>query len=231
MSQIKTLLQKHQEERAQLERDFQTKRGKLDFLIETLEAALSEATPARRGRRKTGQSVADLAEKVLDSRPEGMFIPALLGELKRLGYETQSKNEPNTVNALLHREKDRFVRIEDRWILKKYQATVQTQEHKQISADESASIDAAELPAFLISILADGKGRSTEQLAKEAAARGWQFGKKSPNRVVHFGLINAAKRKLVERRNGIWYKLPRHLAAVERTAVARMEPALLSKAR
>jgi len=229
MSQIKTLLQKHKEERAQLERDFHAKREKLDFLIETLEGALSEATPKRRGRRKTGQSAADLAEKVLDSRPEGMFIPSLLAELKKLGYETQSENATNTLNAALHREKDRFVRIEDRWILKKNQAIGETQEPEQIS--KSASIDAAELPSFLISILADGKGRTTEQLAREAAARGWQFGKKSPNRVVHFGLINAAKRKLVERRFGIWYKLPRHLAAVERVAVDRMEPALLSKAR
>lgn len=219
MNQLKQLWRQHRDELGQMEREYQVQRDKLLFAIERLEKAMSEATPKRRGRGKNGQSIADLAEKVLDPRPEGLYLPGLLAELKKLGYETESKNAANTVNSILNREKDRFVRVEDRWILKKHQAMAQATEETagkiaRIAAEADqkkpsvAFLDLSKLPLFLMKILADVKEQSTEELAKAAVARGWKFGQKNPNRVVHFGLLNAVKRGYVEFRNGVWRNSP-----------------------
>jgi hypothetical protein len=213
MNAFKHLWQQCKDELAQIDREYQLQRDKLLFAIEKLEKAISEATPRRRGRGRSGHSIADLAEKVLDSRPEGMFVPALLAEVKKLGYMTESKNAANTLNTALNREKDRFLRVGDRWILKKHLPSGQVVEQiVRKTAVELEVSDVAPLPAFLMKILADGKERTTEELAREAVALGWNFEDKNPNRVVHFGLLNAVKRKLVEFHDGIW----RNCAQAER---------------
>jgi hypothetical protein len=103
---------------------YKADRDKLDYLIQTLERDLAEpeeSEPRRRSRQR-GASVADLAESILARFPEGLMIPALLLELKKLGYESQADNPANTVNSILHRA-DQFARMPDgRWILKKFVA-------------------------------------------------------------------------------------------------------------
>lgn len=111
MNKIERLLQK-----------YKTDRDKLDYLIQTLERDLAEpedSEPRRRGRRR-GASVADLAENILAKFPEGLMIPSLLLELKKLGYESQAENPANTVNSILHRA-DEFARLPDgRWTLQRF---------------------------------------------------------------------------------------------------------------
>jgi hypothetical protein len=113
MNKIERLLQKYKADR-----------DKLDYLIQTLERDLAEpeeSEPRRRGRQR-GASVADLAESVLARFPEGLMIPTLILELKKLGYESQADNPANTVNSILHRA-EQFARMSDgRWILKKFVA-------------------------------------------------------------------------------------------------------------
>jgi hypothetical protein len=64
----------------------------------------------------------------------------------------------------------------------------------------------SDFAAFLIEILADGQGRDEKELAQEAERRGWNFADKNPVSSVHGGLLNAAKRKFVETRDGRWFK-------------------------
>jgi hypothetical protein len=115
MNKIERLLQKYKADR-----------DKLDYMIQTLERDLAEpeeSEPRRRGRQR-GASVADLAENVLSKFPEGLMIPTLILELKKLGYESQAENPANTVNSILHRA-EQFTRMPDgRWILEKF-ATLQ----------------------------------------------------------------------------------------------------------
>jgi hypothetical protein len=206
---IKQLLQKKRDSLSELDRNYQHEREKLLFVINELEQAVSE-TPTR-GRRKSGESVPDLAEKILDSRPEGLSTPSLLTELKKLGYETESKNPINSVNSLLHRKALPFVRMPDgRWLLEKYQRSRPTEKFSFVVTHVDEDHIASNFTKFLLSILKEHDGLTNSQLATEAAKKGWAFKAKRPATSVHFGLLNAAKRKLVTTRDGRWYQIPHH---------------------
>jgi len=219
---IKQLLQKTKDDLAELDRHYKQEREKLVFVIERLEGATAE-TP-KRGRRKNGESVPNLAEKALESRPEGLSTQALLAELKKLGYETESKNPINSVNSLLHRKGPPLVRsVDGRWKLAKYLHISDVHHHGAFNRqsnesskveDDSVTIlisqdqnhfDTSDFTTLLLSILTEHDGYTGKELASEAIKRGWKFGEKRPATSVHFGLLNAAKRKLVEIRDGRWY--------------------------
>jgi HB1, ASXL, restriction endonuclease HTH domain len=112
MNQLERLLQKKRAER-----------DKLDYLIQEIERELGVQDSKQRagGTRKRGTSVASLAEKVLEAHPVGLKVPALIAELGKLGFKTESKNPTNNVNSILHRTGSPFVRLDDgRWILEKH---------------------------------------------------------------------------------------------------------------
>jgi HB1/ASXL restriction endonuclease-like protein with HTH domain len=103
-------------------------RDKLDLIIVALEKELKESnvtksvkpSPRMAGRQKSSNSVASLAQKVLESHPSGLMLPALIGELGRLGFNSAANDVPNTINAILHRHKPPFKRLSDgRWALEK----------------------------------------------------------------------------------------------------------------
>jgi hypothetical protein len=102
---------------------YRTERDRLDFLIQTLERDLKEllGDSIDQRRRRKGPSIVSLAEKVLAKYPDGLLMPALLLELRKLGYESKGENPANTVNSVLHRASDQFMRLTDgRWILEKF---------------------------------------------------------------------------------------------------------------
>lgn len=87
----------------------------------------------------------------------------------------------------------------------------QTEETILDEAYAEGSPEVSELPAFLMTIL-QTRDLTDEELAAEALNRGWNFKGKNPAIIVRFGLLNAAKRKLVERRDGRW-SLAKHVQA------------------
>jgi hypothetical protein len=71
--------------------------------------------------RRTGASVPVLAETILRAFPKGLMTTPLLAELRKLGYESRSKNPANTLNSILRQAGDPFRRLSDgRWILKEF---------------------------------------------------------------------------------------------------------------
>jgi hypothetical protein len=69
------------------------------------------------GRRKSA-SVPVMAETVLRAFPLGLMTTQLLVELRKLGYESRSKNPANTLNSILRQAVPTFKRLADgRWIL------------------------------------------------------------------------------------------------------------------
>jgi hypothetical protein len=121
MNQIKQLLNK-----------YRTERDKYDFLIRTLESELSGAgatvphTAKKGGRQPTGNSIPALAKRVLELagiQGEGLTVPNIIAEITKLGYQTDSKNPANSVNSTLHKAAkngEPFVRVRNKWYLKKY---------------------------------------------------------------------------------------------------------------
>ncbi len=97
MNQIEKLLQKYRAER-----------DRLDWLIQTLEAEIGQKPSVTKGarsqRRQSGASTVTFAKQALQANIHGLMIPALLAEMKKLGYESRSKNEANNLNSILHRE-------------------------------------------------------------------------------------------------------------------------------
>jgi hypothetical protein len=80
-------------------------------------AALVKRTSRRKARMRKSPSVPTLTETLLRAHPEGMMTPQLMAELRKLGYESRSKNPPNTLNSIL-RGSVLFKRLADgRWTL------------------------------------------------------------------------------------------------------------------
>jgi hypothetical protein len=74
-----------------------------------------------------------------------------------------------------------------------------------------------DLPPFsqLLFSLVDEMGPSTTaELAAAVTNRGFPFGKKSPVRSTHFGLVGLKRVNLVEMHEGKWRRLPEHLGMV-----------------
>lgn len=84
------------------------------------------------GRRK-GASVPVMAEMVLRAHPIGLMTTPLLAELRKIGYESKSKNPANTFNSILRQAKPTFKRLADgRWVLTEFA------EHSETDASNGA---------------------------------------------------------------------------------------------
>ena len=109
-------------------------RDRFDFIVEWLERAIPQlpslnesesgvvkpASMIRRRRiaRRKGPSVPTLAKVILRSFPQGLTVPQLLAELRKVGYESTSKNPANVLNSILRQESESFKRSPDgRWNL------------------------------------------------------------------------------------------------------------------
>ena|ERR1039458_8239220 len=108
-------------------------REKEVFAIQALENVLDENekektwTAWNRNKRPGDPlSMPVLLEKVLDGKPQGLPIPMLLLELKKIGFQSKSKDPHATLASVLHRCKpQKFLRKADgRWFLSKYQTNV-----------------------------------------------------------------------------------------------------------
>ncbi|MGH7780898.1 MAG: hypothetical protein ACREQR_13855 [Candidatus Binataceae bacterium] len=112
MNRIKQILE---EKRTELD-GLDAKRAKLVYFIETLEVELRKQ-PSLTRKRERSVSVPKLTRHILLTHTNGLTVPSLLTELKKLGYETTSANPINNLNSILHRHED-FKRLEDgRWLL------------------------------------------------------------------------------------------------------------------
>jgi hypothetical protein len=60
-------------------------------------------------------SVRQLSAVILAAQPEGLTIPALLLELRKRGWQSNSENPANIVNSILNRTGRPFRRMGDRW--------------------------------------------------------------------------------------------------------------------
>jgi hypothetical protein len=116
-------------------RAIDAEREKEVFAIRTLEEALDESERAKswtaqHRNKKPGDplSVAVLIEQALENRIDGLRLPALLTEVRKLGFQTDSKDPIGVLTGTLHRRKDLFARPtvghrgrkDIRWCLKKY---------------------------------------------------------------------------------------------------------------
>jgi hypothetical protein len=75
-------------------------------------------TRRRRIPHRKGPSVPTLAKVILRSFPQGLTVPQLLADLRKVGYVSTSKNPANVLNSILRQEPDAFKRSsEGRWTL------------------------------------------------------------------------------------------------------------------
>jgi len=74
------------------------------------------------------------------------------------------------------------------------------------SESEGMEITVSERPLIeiLTDVLADGKARTTDELAESARAKGVQFGEKSPKRIIHATLMGASRHGAVNKDAGKW---------------------------
>ncbi|MGA2408810.1 MAG: hypothetical protein ABSG46_00255 [Candidatus Binataceae bacterium] len=90
-----------------------------------LEAPVALATPVAKAirrrkapvKRHMGPSVTTLVETILRGHSEGLMTQQLIAELRKLGYESRSKNPPNTLNSILRPSPIIKRSAEGRWIL------------------------------------------------------------------------------------------------------------------
>ena len=70
-------------------------------------------------------SLPALIQQVLEKHPDGLKPPAILAEIRKLGFQTDSKNPIGLITSTLHRRKDLFSRRNVArgvmWFLKKYE--------------------------------------------------------------------------------------------------------------
>jgi hypothetical protein len=110
-------------------------RGKEVFAIRTLEEALDESerekswTAQHRNKRPGDPlSIVVQIEQALEKHMDGLKLPALLAEMRKNGFQTDSKDPIAVLTSSLHRRKDLFARrtsghrgrLDVRWCLKKY---------------------------------------------------------------------------------------------------------------
>ncbi len=104
-------------------------------VIQALEMTLDDSVrekswTAQHRNKKPGDqlSVAVLMEQVLEKYQEGLKTPGLLAEVRKIGFQTDSKDPIAVLTSTLHRRKDIFARgtaghrgrRDIRWCLKKY---------------------------------------------------------------------------------------------------------------
>jgi hypothetical protein len=102
------------------------------FAIKTLEMALDEKdlekswTAQQRYRKQDDPfALPMLIHQVLEKHPDGLQVPAIYTEVRKLGFQTDAKNPLNLLSSTLHaRTADLFTRRKIArgvlWLLKKY---------------------------------------------------------------------------------------------------------------
>jgi len=115
-----------EEARLALERDREV------YMIKNLETGLSEADrekswSAQHRPRREGDplSIPTLIQQVLEKHPDGLQVPALLAEVRRIGFQSDAKKPIGVLNSVLHTRTDLFSRRKIPrgvlWFLKKYE--------------------------------------------------------------------------------------------------------------
>ena len=119
MDRLDRLLEKARQEREQADLIVKWLERSIPHLGDVDQGDLTRQPTRKRrplGRRK-GPSVPVLSETILRAHPQGLTTTQLLAELRKLGYESRSKNPANTLNSIL-RSAGNFKRLSDgRWIL------------------------------------------------------------------------------------------------------------------
>jgi hypothetical protein len=126
--QIASEIEEREEEAARLvlERDREV------YVIKNLEMALDEKerekswTAQQRPKREGDPlSLPALIQQVLEKHPDGLKPPTLYAEVRKLGFQTDSKNPIGLLTSTLHRRPDMFSRRKVArgvvWFLKKYE--------------------------------------------------------------------------------------------------------------
>lgn len=98
------------------------------FAIHSIEELLPEdkrgkSWVAQHRNRKPGDplSVVVLLTQILEAHPRGLNISALLAEMRKLGFQTDSKNPSGILRSTLDRRAELFHNLtHGRWCLKKY---------------------------------------------------------------------------------------------------------------
>ncbi len=94
-------------------------------------------------------SVSALMQQVLENYPDGLKLPALLVEVRKIGFHTDSKEPIAVLTSTLHRRKDLFARRNAghrdlknvRWCLTKYLDSTEGMFGKVMKGDFSNVID------------------------------------------------------------------------------------------
>lgn len=101
------------------------------YAIKNLELALDEKelekswTVQQRHRKEDDPfALPTLMRQVLEKHPDGLQVPALYAEVRKLGFQTDAKNPTNLLSSTLHARPDVFARRKVArgvlWRLKKY---------------------------------------------------------------------------------------------------------------
>jgi len=126
--QIASEIQEREAEDARLvlERDREV------FAIKNLEMALDDqdrkkSWSAQHRHKQEGDplSIPALVQQVLEKHPNGLQVPALYAEVRKIGFQSESEKPIGVLNSTLHARKDLFSRRKIArgvlWFLKKYE--------------------------------------------------------------------------------------------------------------
>jgi hypothetical protein len=126
--QLSSEIEERQAEKARLalERDREV------YLIKNLETMLDEKArekswSAQHRHKQEGDplSIPALVQQVLEKHPNGLQVPALYAEVRKLGFQSESKKPIGVLNSTLHARSDLFARRKVArgvvWFLKKYE--------------------------------------------------------------------------------------------------------------
>ena len=102
------------------------------YLIKNFESLLDDKTrekswSAQHRHRREGDplSVPALMQQVLEKHPNGLQVPALYAEVRKLGFQSESKKPMGVLSSTLHARSDLFARRKVArgvlWLLKKYE--------------------------------------------------------------------------------------------------------------
>jgi hypothetical protein len=126
--QLSSEIDERQAEKARLvlERDREV------YLIKDIETLLDDKArekswSAQQRPKREGDplSIPTLMQQVLEKHPDGLQVPALLAEVRKIGFQSDAKKPIGVLNSVLHTRTDLFSRRKIPrgvlWFLKKYE--------------------------------------------------------------------------------------------------------------
>jgi hypothetical protein len=160
--QLSCEIEERQAEKARLvlERDREV------YLIKGYEKLLGEKArekswSAQHRPRREGDplSIPTLIQQVLEKHPDGLQVPALYAEVRKIGFQSKAKKPIGVLNSVLHTRADLFSRRKIPrgvlWLLKKYEHVLPAetvsvkQPYEKIVPKSAAEIIAANGPLKL----------------------------------------------------------------------------------